>query len=66
MSKLNKSELCKGLEDEHLNKKKDYLPPDEWKKVKTFYGYFLGIICEQVKAPGTLEKLCTSTSKAND
>ena len=35
MSKANKSELCKGLEDEHLDKKKDYLPPEEWKKVKT-------------------------------
>ena len=35
MSKPNKSELCKRLEDDHLDKKRDYLPPDEWKKVKT-------------------------------
>ena len=35
MSKPNKSELCKGLEDEHLDKKKDYLPPDEWSLEKT-------------------------------
>ena len=32
MWKLNKSELCKGLKDEHLDKKKDYPPPDEWKR----------------------------------
>ena len=35
MLKPNKSELCKRLEDDHLDKKRDYLPPDEWKKVKT-------------------------------
>ena len=35
MSKPNKSELCKRLVDDHLDKKRDYLPPDEWKKVKT-------------------------------
>jgi len=29
MSKPNKSELCKGLENEHVDKKKDCLPPDE-------------------------------------
>jgi len=35
MSKPNKSELCKVLEDEHLDKKKDYVPPDELSLEKT-------------------------------